>query len=211
MKLPRVYPILDTDSLERVKIPMFRAAAAMLEAGAEILQFRHKGFWSRAVFEDAQHVARLCREAGANFVVDDRADMALLLRAGLHLGQEDLPPRDARRLMGPDPLIGYSTHNREQLSAGKEEPVDYLGFGPVFATSSKRNPGPVTALDQLRQLRPLVDRPLVAIGGITRENASLVFEAGADAVAVIADLVPEDCSETSLKRRMEEWQQLART
>lgn len=211
MKLPRVYPILDTDCLERAKIPVFRAAAAMLEAGAKILQLRHKGFWSRAVFEDAQRVARLCREAGANFVVDDRADMALLLRAGLHLGQEDLPPRDARRLMGPGPLIGYSTHNREQFSAGKEEPVDYLGFGPVFATSSKRNPDPVTGLDQLRQLRPLVTRPLVAIGGITRENASLVFDAGADTVAVIADLVPEDGSETSLRRRMEEWQQLART
>jgi len=209
MKVPRVYPILDTAVLAARDFPLTRAAAALIEGGAGILQLRHKQHWSRATFDDARSIARMCREVGAIFIIDDRADIAMLLEAGLHVGQDDLPPRDARRLMGPDALIGFSSHNVPQVCAAGGEPVDYVAFGPVFATQSKRNPDPVTGIEALKGCRELVEKPLVAIGGITRETAPAVWAAGADSVAVISDLVPAELTSTSLRQRMEEWQRLA--
>lgn len=210
MKLPCIYPILDTQCFERRQFPIERAAAAIIEGGAGILQFRHKGHWTRAIFEQADKVARLCREGGCLPIVDDRADMALLLETGLHLGQDDLLPRDARKLLGTAPEIGYSTHNDKQLSAAGGEPVNYVALGPIFATGSKDNPDPVVGLEQLRLWRALVEQPLVAIGGITRANAQSVFDAGADSVAVMADLLPDELSAITLRKRMEEWRQLTR-
>ncbi|HEV2690782.1 MAG TPA: thiamine phosphate synthase [Bryobacteraceae bacterium] len=175
------------------------AAEAVLEAGARIVQFRHKQFFSREVFEDARRIANLCRSAGALFVVNDRADIAMLLGAGLHLGQDDLPPAEARRLMPAGSIIGFSTHNESQLRAADREPVDYLAIGPIFATGSKQNPDPVVGVEELRRLRALTNKPLIAIGGITRENALAVFEAGADSIAVIGDLSGEP------RARAEEW------
>jgi thiamine-phosphate pyrophosphorylase len=127
--------------------------------------------------------------------VNDRADIAKLLDAALHLGQDDLAPADARRILPAPSIIGFSTHDEQQLLAGNLEPVDYLAIGPIFPTRSKLNPDPVVGLDQLRALRRLTRKPLVAIGGITRELAPQVFEAGADSIAVISDLFP----------RPEEW------
>jgi thiamine-phosphate pyrophosphorylase len=189
MKLPPFYPIIDS-------VP---AAEALLEAGARILQFRHKGFFSRSVFEDASRAAELCRSAGALFVVNDRVDVAMLLGAAVHLGQEDLAPADVRRILPPGSIIGLSTHNERQLRAGDLEPVDYLAMGPIFATASKQNPDPVVGLDRLRTLRSLTQKPLVAIGGITRALAPQVFEAGADSVAIIGDLYP------NLRAQAAEW------
>jgi thiamine-phosphate pyrophosphorylase len=208
MKLPRVYPILDTESLERRGVALETAAAAFIEGGAGILQIRHKGHWGREFFEAARQVARLCREAGAELIVNDRADFALLLGAGLHLGQSDLAPRDARRLMGSGAAIGFSSHNRTQLSAAGGEPVDYVALGPVFGTASKRNPDPVVGVEEIRRCRGLVEKPLVAIGGITLENAGEVWKAGADSVAVIGGLLPERATAQSLRERMEEWRRL---
>jgi len=208
MRLPRVYPILDTESLAARGILLETAAAAFLDGGAGILQIRHKGHWARGLFESARQVARLCRESGVPLVINDRADFALLLEAGLHVGQDDLPPRDARRLMGPDATIGYSSHNPQQLCAAGGEPVDYVALGPVFATGSKRNPDPVTGVDEVRQCRTLVEKPLVAIGGITLDNALDVLRAGADSVAVIAGMLPASPTAQSLRQRMEEWHQL---
>jgi thiamine-phosphate pyrophosphorylase len=190
MKLPPFYPILDADL-----IPAVPTAEALLQAGAQILQYRRKSFFSRAAFEEASRIAELCRSAGVLFVVNDRADVAMLLDAAVHLGQDDLPPADARRIMPATSVIGFSTHNEEQLRAGDSEPVDYLAIGPIFATRSKQNPDPIVGLDRLRTLRALTQKPLVAIGGITRELAPKVFEAGADSVAIIGDLFP----------RPEEW------
>jgi thiamine-phosphate pyrophosphorylase len=190
MKLPAFYPVLDADRIAAVP-----AAEALLEAGARILQYRHKSFFSRQAFEEASRISELCRHAGVLFVVNDRADIAKLLDAGLHLGQDDLAPVDARRILPVPSIIGFSTHNEQQLLAGNVEPVDYLAIGPIFATTSKQNPDPVVGLDRLRALRRLTQKPLVAIGGITRELAPQVFEAGADSVAVISDLFP----------RPEEW------
>lgn len=209
MRFPRVYPILDTETLAQHGIALDTAAAALLEGGAGILQVRQKGHWTRQVFESARQVACLCREAGAVLVVNDRADFAMLLEGGLHIGQEDLAPRDARKLIGPDALLGFSSHNLEQLSAAGGEPVDYVALGPVYPTSSKHNPDPVVGVDEVRRLRPLIDKPLVAIGGITRANAAGVLNAGADSVAVISDLVPQSPTARSLRERMEEWQRIA--
>lgn len=210
-RLPRLYPILDIETLARRGLELAPAAAALLEGGAGILQIRHKGHWSREMFEAAWQVARLCREAGAELVVNDRADYAMLLEAGLHVGQDDLPPRDARKLMGPDALLGFSSHNVQQLCAAGGEPVDYVALGPVFATASKRNPDPVVGVEDVRRCRALIEKPLVAIGGITRENALEVLRAGADSVAVISDLMPEGATAKSLRERMEEWQRIATT
>lgn len=208
MKLPPLYPILDAESLARLSCPLEVAAEAMLEGGARILQLRHKGHFSRMVFEQAERIAELCRSAGAIWIVDDRADIAKLLDAGVHLGQDDLPPKLARRIMGSGATIGFSTHNAEQLRAAADEPADYLAIGPIFQTPSKRKPDPVVGIERLSQWRPLTPRPLVAIGGITRENAASVLAAGADSVAVISDLLPEVCTRESIRQRMDEWQQL---
>jgi thiamine-phosphate pyrophosphorylase len=210
MTLPPLYAILDTESLAARSCPPELAAEAMLAGGARILQLRHKGHFSRRAFEQAGRIGELCRRFGAVWIVDDRADVAKLLGAGLHLGQDDLPPKAARRIMGSGAVIGFSTHNAEQLRAAADEPVDYLAIGPIFQTGSKRKPDPVVGVEQLEQWRPLTERPLAAIGGITRENAASVLAAGADSVAVIGDLLPEACTKESLRRRMEEWQQLVK-
>jgi thiamine-phosphate pyrophosphorylase len=194
MKLPPFYPIIDADRITAVP-----AAEAILDAGARILQYRRKSFFSREAFEEASRIAELCRSAGALFVVNDRADIAMLLNAGLHLGQDDLSPSDARKLLPGPSIIGFSTHNEQQLRAGDSEPVDYLAIGPIFATGSKQNPDPVVGLDRLRILRTLTTKPLVAIGGITRDLAPQVFEAGADSVAIIGDLISDPHA------RAEEW------
>jgi len=209
MQLPRLYPILDSTALAASGLRLETAAAAFLEGGAEILQIRHKGHWTRDIYASAREVARLCREAAAPLMVNDRADFALLLEAGLHIGQEDLSPRDARKLMGPDAWIGFSAHNARQLCEAGGEPVNYLALGPVFATMSKQNPHPVVGLEEVRRCRGLIQKPLVAIGGITRENARDVWAAGADSVAVISGLIPEAPTPKSLRERMEQWQRLA--
>jgi thiamine-phosphate pyrophosphorylase len=209
MRLPRVYPILDSEVLARRGIALETATAAFLEGGAGILQVRHKGHWSRETFASAKRIALLCREAGAQFVINDRADIALLLDAALHIGQDDLAPRDARKVMGPDAIIGFSSHNVEQLCAAGGEPVDYVALGPIFGTLSKLNPDPVVGLEELRRCRNLIEKPLVAIGGITLENAREVCQAGADSVAVIAGLVPVTASARGLRERMEQWRNVA--
>ena len=209
MKLPRVYPILDTEALAARGMDLETAAAALLEGGAEVLQIRHKTHWGRRMFEAARVAARLCREAGARLIVNDRADFALLLGAGLHVGQDDLAPGDARRLIGPDAVLGFSSHNVEQICAAAAEPVDYVAFGPVFPTASKRNPDPVVGIEEVRRCRALLGKPLVAIGGITLANAPEVWRAGADSVAVIAAMLPPATTAESLRRRMENWRQAA--
>jgi len=213
MTLPRFYPIVDTDSLMRRGCDPVTAARALIEGGAGILQFRHKGAYSRAAFSEATGVARLCRDAGTLLIIDDRADVALLLDAGVHLGQDDLAPRDARKLLGSSRIVGLSTHSPAQFAAGLSEPVDYLAIGPVFATTSKQNPDPVVGVEGLRVLAASLTSgsarlPLVAIGGITRANAREVLEAGADSVAVIHDILPDNCTFQALRERTEEWQRL---
>jgi thiamine-phosphate pyrophosphorylase len=208
--LPPVYPILDSGAGPWPVLGLPAAVAALLEGGARILQIRHKGHWGRAILAQAREAVALCRRAGAVPIIDDRADIAALLGAGLHVGQDDLPPPDARRIVGENALLGFSTHNPDQLRGAAADPVDYLALGPVFATASKKDPDPVVGIDMLRACRALTAKPLVAIGGITRANAGAVLAAGADSVAVIGDLTTAPCTAASLRRRMEEWLQTPR-
>jgi thiamine-phosphate pyrophosphorylase len=208
LTLPAFYPVLDTSLAARCGLTLLDAAEAILEGGARILQLRHKGFFGRDLFQAAERIARLCEQAGAMFVMNDRADMARLVGAELHLGQDDLTPADARKVVGSGVVIGFSTHNESQLRAASAEPVDYVALGPVFVTGSKANPDPVLGVEELRRLRPISNRGLVAIGGITRATAQQVLAAGADSVAVIGDLFPETGAREGLRARTEEWLRL---
>jgi len=203
-KLPRFYPILDTTVLSDREYPVLLAADAVIEAGAKILQYRHKDVWTQGQFDEAKQINAMCNEAGVLFVLNDRADFAKMLNAALHLGQEDLPPVAARKIVG-DEVMGFSTHSRGQLMRADEEPVEYLSLGPIFATTSKQNADPVIGIEGLAKLRPLTKKPLCAIGGITLSNVGDVLKAGADSIAVISSIVPEQFNRNELKRRAEEW------
>jgi len=202
MIVPAFYPILDTGVVLARGLDPVHAAQEIMDGGAQILQFRHKDFLSRQAFTWLEEIAGLARQAGTMLVVNDRADLARLFGAALHLGQDDLPPAAARSVTGPQTIVGFSTHNEAQLRAAANEPVNYLALGPIFGTSTKENPDAVVGLEELRRLRPLTNRPLVAIGGITRATARAVREAGADSLAIVADLFPDD---GKLRRRTEEW------
>jgi thiamine-phosphate pyrophosphorylase len=211
MTLPRVYPILDTPSLTRRGCDDWAMVArAFLEGGAGIVQFRHKGDWTPAVYEQTEFIAEDCRRHGVTLVVNDRVDIAMLLHAGVHVGQDDLTPKDCRKVIGETPILGFSTHNADQLAAAATEPVDYLAFGPIFATTSKENPDPVAGLALLTTTRTRIAKPLVAIGGITRETVHSVLAAGADSIALIGDLLPDELNHSTIRGRMEEWQRLTR-
>ena len=217
LHLPPIYPILDTATLQLRGIPPDLAAEGLLEAGARILQLRHKGPWTRDTYALAVRVAAQCAEAGALFVINDRADYAALLLTeqtgknepiALHLGQDDLTPGDARRIIGPDAPIGFSTHNAAQMAAAQNEPIQYVAFGPIFTTASKERPDPTVGPELLRHMRTLTALPLVAIGGITRDNAKTCWNAGAASVAVIADMFPLSCTKQAIRDRMNEWLKL---
>ena len=205
MILPRFYPILDTGVALKNDVDPVNAAEQILDAGTRILQFRHKAFLSREAFGWLERIAELTRTAGATLVINDRADLAKLFSAALHLGQDDLSPTSARNVVGCDTMIGFSTHNEAQLLAAGEEPADYLALGPLFGTVTKVNPDATVGLDEFRRLRPLSKRPLVAIGGITRANALQALEAGADSLAILSDLFPDD---GNIRARAEEWMRI---
>ena len=210
MKLPRLYPILDTATLARRGMDVATAAGVMLDAGIGILQLRHKEHFTRELFQTSEDIAVLCRKRGVPFVMNDRADLALMLNAGLHLGQDDLAPATARRLIGAERVLGYSTHNEAQLSDAAQTPVDYLALGPIFSTTSKENPDPEVGLDSAARWRKLFAGPIVAIGGITMENAPEVLAAGFDSVAVISGLYPDPLTPASLRERILAWQSLVK-
>ena len=167
---------------------MFTAAEELAAAGCTLLQYRNKSGKARPMLDEARELrARL--GAGVKLIMNDRADLCLAAGfEGLHVGQDDLSPEAARLIIGSR-WLGVSTHNPEQLAAADTASADYLAIGPVFATTSKARPDPVVGLEGVRRARGLTHKPLVAIGGITRANARSVIEAGADAVAVISDLL----------------------
>jgi thiamine-phosphate pyrophosphorylase len=202
LRLPPVYPIIDTASVSRTGLSVLEVAEAFLAGGAEILQFRHKDFWSRDTFSTAEQVACLCADASVPFIVNDRADYAAMLGAGLHIGQDDLAPVDARRVIGFRAALGFSTHNAEQMRAAQSEPVDYVAFGPVFATSSKERPDATVGMEGLARVRAITTKPLVAIGGITLENTAACWSAGADSVAVIGSLLHGGGGAAAVRDRM---------
>jgi len=184
-----LYPIIDT--LGQSQRSHLDIAEAMLATGVRLLQLRLKDRPTREFVDLARAVQVRAVACGAALIINDRTDIALLVgAAGVHLGQTDLPAADARELLGPQAIVGVSTHTPEQaLAAAREGVANYLGFGPIYATGSKADPDPVQGLTGLQRARAAIDLPLVAIGGITLATASEVLAAGADAVAVIRDVV----------------------
>jgi len=190
MKLPRLYAILDASRFPD-PAAMWAAAEQLQAAGVTLLQYRNKSGNARQIVRQARELKRRVGNS-MRLIMNDRADLCLAADFdGVHVGQQDLSPEGARRVIGPKLWLGVSTHSPAQLRAAAATSADYLAIGPVFATESKEKPDPVVGLDGARRARELTEKPLVAIGGITRENARSVMEAGADAVAVISDLVNE--------------------
>ena len=187
--LPKIYPITDTalSSLSHAA-----QVKSLIAGGATLIQLREKNNSARAFHADAADAIRIGRLAGINVIINDRVDVALALGAdGVHLGQNDIPVAAARRLLGNDAIIGFSTHNIEQVKAALDLPIDYLAFGPIFPTRSKRNPDPVAGLDALRLIKSINGRlPVVAIGGIDQSNLVEVLSA-ADSAAIISAIVAE--------------------
>ena len=194
--LPRLYAIVDgggfaEDDAARQAARLAAFACDLLAGGATLLQYRNKKVGARRLLEDARALRSLTL-GKARLILNDRADLCLAAECdGVHLGQEDLSPEAARRILGDRLWVGVSTHSIEQVREADRAPIDYIAVGPVFATASKERPDPVIGLDGVRAARRATGKPLVAIGGITRANCRSVVEAGADSVAVIADLRAE--------------------
>jgi len=184
---PVLYPILDASFL--VDVPerddfLRRLVQELADAGAGILQYRNKTGGESEILADA----RAMREAEKMLLIlNDWPELAVEAGFdGVHVGQTDMSPAEARRIVGAERIVGVSTHNETQLRAADKEPVDYVAIGPVFATATKENPDPVVGLDGVRMARAITKKPLIAIGGITAANAAGVLRAGADSVAVIS-------------------------
>ena len=192
--LPRLYAILDLTSFAdsaRTASNITAFAQELATAGVSLIQYRNKSGDDRSMLSDARELRRVLNRH-VRLVMNDRADLSIAAGFdGVHVGQDDLSPEGARCVVGPERMVGVSTHNLEQLKQADTSAVDYIAYGPIFATSAKMNPDPVVGLDGLRAARRSTNKPLVAIGGITRANARSVIEAGADSVAVISDLVKE--------------------
>jgi thiamine-phosphate pyrophosphorylase len=184
---PRLYAIIDPTLLAISELDL---AEALAGSGVELIQYRNKTASSRQFFEISRQLSSVLGPRGIRFIVDDRADIAMLAGAGgVHVGQEDLGVEDARAICGPDRWVGVSTHTLEQLAAADRTSADYIAFGPIFSTATKKNPDPVVGTELLRKARQMTKKPLVAIGGITLQRAAEVYRAGADSLAVIRDLI----------------------
>ncbi|MBC8030308.1 MAG: thiamine phosphate synthase [Pyrinomonadaceae bacterium] len=183
----RLYPLTDR-YLSRLSHA--EQVSHLGKAGARIVQLREKLLPPFEFYQEAANALRVARQLGIKVLINDRVDIALALKVdGVHLGQGDLPPEAARRLLGPKAMIGVSTHNPEQARLAAKMHIDYIAIGPIFATSTKQASETPTGLTILREVRHIVGQiPLVAIGGITSENSQDVLDAGADAVAVISDI-----------------------
>ena len=184
----RIYAILDASCFSSPQL-LFDAADELTSAGVAVVQYRNKSADARTMLTQAKEMKRRIGSR-AKLIMNDRADLCLAVDFdGVHVGQDDLLPGSARRIIGPNRWLGVSTHNPEQVSEADQTSADYIAVGPVFATASKANPDPVIGLAGVRRARELTRKPLVAIGGITRQNCVSIIDAGADSIAVISDLV----------------------
>jgi thiamine-phosphate pyrophosphorylase len=190
LDVPRFYPILDAGLLLRAGLSIEGFARELRAAGIRFLQYRDKEAADELLLQRAAILRGIFPASDSCLILNDRVPLVLSAGYdGVHVGQEDLSPAEARARVGPQVMVGISTHGESQLLFAADSPVDYVAIGPVFATSSKQVPDPVVGLEGVRRARSLTDKPLVAIGGITRANCAAVMEAGADSVAVISDLI----------------------
>lgn len=196
MLLPRIYPITDT---RLTGLSHTEQVEKLIAGGAKFIQLREKYAPAKDFYEDAKLAIEIARRKSVKIIINDRADIALALKAdGVHLGQDDLPPEKVREILGENAIIGFSTHNLEQIARAVKLPIDYAAIGPVFATTTKENPDEIVGIESVKRVREAVgDFPLVAIGGITAENFREVFEAGADSLAIIKSVLfpPEKIAE----------------
>ena len=199
---PRLYPILDVGCLpDRELKTVIQFAEELAYAGCTILQYRNKSGTPREILSHSRELKRVFGDR-LTLIMNDRADLALGAGFdGVHVGQDDLTPDAARFVIGNELILGVSTHNPEQLASADKTTANYLAIGPIFTTSTKKNPDPVVGLEGLQAARAHTNKPLVAIGGITRTNVGDVIRAGANSVAVIADLLasPRKSAEEFLK------------
>ena len=218
--LPRLYCIVDTGCFSgaaELTATVGAFTRELIAGGATFIQYRNKSGNARQMVQDTREMVRvreiaelpnwrtveLKPECRPTFVMNDRPDICLIAGFdGVHVGQDDLSPEAARRIVGNRLWTGVSTHKPEQVTAADRTPADYIAVGPVYATASKENPDPVIGLEGVRRARELTRKPLVAIGGITRDNCRAVIEAGADSVAVISDLLKDP------RRAVEEFREI---
>jgi thiamine-phosphate pyrophosphorylase len=184
---PALYAIIDPAfALE----PPVDFASKLVDAGVELIQLRDKQASARKAYDEASQLVARVPPRGVRIIVNDRPDIAAMVGAGgVHVGQEDLPVEEVRRICGRSLWVGISTHNIEQFREATLTSADYIAVGPIFPTAAKENPDPVVGIDFVPAVRKLTPKPIVAIGGITVESAADVFRAGADSVAVIRDLL----------------------
>lgn len=188
-RLSPLYVIADAEVLAARAVPLQHFAEELRAAGVTLLQYRDKSGSPQHILHNAALLRETFAGTNATLILNDRPDLALLADLhGAHVGQQDLSPADARLILGPDRIVGVSTHNESQLHAADATSADYLAIGPVFPTSTKLNPDPVVGLEGLRRARTFTTKPLVAIGGITRDNTRSVLDAGANSIAVISAL-----------------------
>ena len=197
-----LYVITDARlSRGRTHLDVVRAA---IQGGATVVQYREKGATTRLMVEEARGLRELCRGAGIPLIINDRVDVALAVGAdGVHLGVDDMPVAIARRLLGPDKLIGHSPETLEQVRTSEADGADYLGVGSVFGTATKPDAGPPIGLSGLERVIAVVSIPVVGIGGITIQNAAQVIQAGAAGVAVISAVVAAEDVEAAARRLRE--------
>lgn len=194
--LPKIYPITDP---RLTGLSHAEQVEKLIAGGARFIQLREKHASPKEFFESARAAIEIAHRNGAKIIINDRVDLALALKAdGVHLGQDDLPPAAARKILGEKAIIGFSTHSVRQAIEAVRLPVDYAAIGPVFATETKENPDETVGVEGVREVRAAIgDFPLVAIGGITFENFREVLEAGADSIAIIKSVLfpPEKIAE----------------
>jgi thiamine-phosphate pyrophosphorylase len=184
-----LYAIVDAEVLAARATDLRTFAEALRVAGVQTLQYRDKPGTPRQILANAAILSEVFLGTPCRLLLNDRVDLALLAHFhGVHLGQDDLPPEDARAVAGPEHLIGVSTHTEQQVTEAQAGSADYVAIGPVFATGTKADAATVVGLEGVRRARALTSKPLVAIGGITRANCRGVIDAGADSVAVISGL-----------------------
>jgi thiamine-phosphate pyrophosphorylase len=200
-KLPSIYPITDT---RLSRLSHAEQVARLIDGGATLIQLRDKLSAPADFLRQAEAALSVARRHNVRLIINDRVDIALALGAdGVHVGQSDLPPEVARRLMTSEAIIGFSTHNAEQLKIASTLRVDYVAFGPIFETGTKKDHEPVAGLTGLRSARAILgDTPLVAIGGITAANAPDVLAAGANSIAVISALLSNPAQISGILHRM---------
>jgi len=188
--LPKIYPITDVGLSG---ISHAEQVRRLVRGGARLIQLREKDRGTARWIDDARDALAAARDGGAKLIINDRVDVAMVLGAdGVHLGQDDLPPAEARKLLGPDKIIGFSTHSLEQALAAIEMPVDYIGVGPIFSTTTKAAPDPVVGTELLSAIRnAAAGVKIVAIGGIRADSLLSVLNAGADSAAMVGAIIGE--------------------